>query len=24
VRNALMLKRLLGQPADSLPGDLFP
>ena len=23
VRNALMLKRLLGQPADSLPGDLF-
>ena len=24
VRNALMLKRLLGQPTDSLPGDLFP
>ena len=24
VRNALMLKRMLGQPADSLPGDLFP
>jgi len=24
VRNALMLKRLLGQSADSLPGDLFP
>jgi uncharacterized protein YecE (DUF72 family) len=24
VRNALMLKRLIGQPADCLPGDLFP
>jgi len=23
VRNALMLKRLLGQPSQSLPGDLF-